>query len=99
MTLQFCLQWGASPYYKEGQYLLEVQWNSNILPQAGEHISIMDFIDNSQITQVFTIEGKPTNIFEWIDSVNGWFVENWSWKRKDGQVYRYYVISDMGYLT
>ncbi len=102
MIIYISLQWGATNYYEAGDRLIKIKWNHKCLPKKGEHISILDFLNEvnliPKLPETFEVNNKTFSVFEWVDRVNGWYVENWSWKRTNGYVAPHYIVSDLGYL-
>ncbi len=100
MIIYFHLRWRETCYYQEGERIVKIHWNHQLLPVKDEYISIVDFIEDIALetSDIFMLAEQERNVFEFVEFVNGWWVENKSWKKIDGQIAPYFVISDIGYL-
>lgn len=96
MKVNFSITWGKTKFYEEGQRHLTMDWRETEgFPRKGEAINIAKFIRNNyESNETFTYKNEDRNVFEWIENVIGWQIEEVKWDYENGAAFLHVFIEE-----
>ncbi|WP_298546207.1 hypothetical protein [uncultured Aquimarina sp.] len=96
MEVHFSINWSKTALYNAGKRELTINWvNREGFPREGEAINISKFIkENYEPNEVFKDNDTEFNVFDWVETNEGWEVKKVTWDHHKGITFLHILVGE-----